>query len=56
MVETDSHFKPLVPSILDLYKVFEHIDILFEGIQLQPYTVIPTLLGLDFGAQGHMLS
>jgi len=49
MVEADSHLKPLPPSILDIYKVFEHIDMLSKGIQLQPYTVIRTLLGSDFG-------
>ena len=52
MVETDSHFKPLLSSILDIYKMVEHIDMLSEGIQLQPYTVIPTLLGSDFGVLG----
>jgi hypothetical protein len=57
MVEADSHLKPLLPSILDIYKVIEHIDMLFKGIQeLQPYTDIPTLLGTDFGVLGHMLS
>ncbi len=51
MVEADSHLKPLFPSILDIYKIVKHIDMLFIGIQLQPYTVISTLLGsdLDFG-------
>jgi hypothetical protein len=39
MVEADSHFKLLPISILDLYKVFEHIDMLSIGIQEQPYTV-----------------
>ena len=56
MVEAESHLKPLPPSILDTYKVFEHIDMLFQGIQLQPYTVIPTLLGSDFRVLGHMSS
>ena len=57
MVEADSHLKPLLPSILDIYKVFEHIDMLFKGIQeLQPYTDIPTLLGTDFAVLGHMSS
>ncbi len=33
------------PSILDINKAFEHIDMLFIGIRLQPYTVIhPTWL------------
>jgi hypothetical protein len=57
MVEADR----LPPSILDIYKVFEHIDIidvLSIGIQQQPsYTVtIPILIGLDFGALGHLWS
>ena len=56
MVEADSHLKPLPPSILDIYKVFEHIDMLSKGIHLQPYTVIPTVLGSDFGVLGHMSS
>jgi hypothetical protein len=45
MVEADSHLKLIPTSILDIYKVFEHIDMLSIGIQYQPYTVIPTLLG-----------
>ncbi len=32
MVEADSHLKLLPASILDIYKVFEHIDALFMGI------------------------
>ena len=45
MVEADSHLKQLLPSTLDIYKVFEHIDVLSKGIQLQLYEVLPTLLG-----------
>ncbi len=56
MVEADSHLKLLPTSILDIYKVLEHIDMLSMGIQYQPYTVIPTLLGSDFGALGHLRS
>ena len=33
MVETDSHINLLPTSILDINKVFEHIDMLFIGIQ-----------------------
>jgi hypothetical protein len=33
MVETDSHLKLLPVSMLDLYNVFEHIDMLSIGIQ-----------------------
>ncbi len=32
MFEADSYLKLLPPSILDIYKVFEHIDMLFIGI------------------------
>ena len=32
MVEGDSHLKLLPVSILDIYKVFEHFDMLFMGI------------------------
>ena len=49
MVEADRHLKLLPPSTLDIYQVFEHIDMLSIGIQQHPYTVIPTLLGSDFG-------
>jgi hypothetical protein len=49
MVEADSHLKLLSTSILDICKVFEHIDMLCTGIHWQPYTVIPTLLCSDFG-------
>ena len=52
MVEADRHLKLLPTSTLDIYKVFEHIDRLSIGIQQQPYTVIPTLLGSVFGVLG----
>ena len=56
MVEADRKLKLLPPSMLDIYKVFERIDMLSKGKQLQPYTVVPTLLGSDFGVLGHMSS
>ncbi len=56
MVEADSHLKLLPTSILDIYKVIEHIATLSMGIQYQPYIVIPTLLGLDLGVLGHLWS
>ncbi len=56
MVEADSHLKLLPTSILDIYKVFEHIDMLSMGIQNQPYIVIPTLIGSDFGVLVHLCS
>jgi hypothetical protein len=33
MVEADSHLKLLPASIVDIYKVFEHIDMLPIGIR-----------------------
>jgi hypothetical protein len=56
MVEANSHRKLLLTSILDIYKVFKHIDVPSIGIWYQPYTVIPTLLGSDFGPLGHLWS
>jgi hypothetical protein len=56
MVEADSYLKLLLPSILDTSKMFENIDVLFIGKWWQPYTFIPTLLGSDFGALGHLWS
>ncbi len=56
MVEADSNLKLLPTSILDIYKVFEDIDMLSIGIQHQPYTVIPTQFGSDFGVLGHLWS
>ena len=50
MVEADSHLKLLPPSILDMYKMFELINMLSLGIQYHPYTVIPILLSLDLGS------
>ena len=34
MVEVDSHFKPLLQSILDIYKIVKHIEMLSEGIKV----------------------
>jgi hypothetical protein len=56
IVEAEGHLKLLPTSILDMYKVFEHIDMLSICIKYQPYTVIPTLLGSDFGVLGHLWS
>ena len=51
IVEGESNLKFLT-SILDIYKVFELIDMLSMGMRQQPETVIPTLLGSDFGVLG----
>ena len=55
-VEADSHLKLLPTSILDIYKVFEHIDMLSIDVWLKSYTVITTQLGSDFGVLGHLWS
>ncbi len=44
------------PHPYQTYKVFEHIDMLSMGIQQQPYTVLPNLLGSDFVVLGHLWS
>ncbi len=54
MVDADSHLKLIPISKLIMYKVIEHIDMLSMGIQYQSYTVIPTLLGSDFGVLDHL--
>ena len=54
MVEADSRLKLLPTSTVDMYKDFEHIDMLSIGIQQQPYTGIPILLGSDFGTLSHL--
>jgi hypothetical protein len=36
MVEADSHLKLLTPSMSDMCKVFEHIDLPPIGMQEQP--------------------
>jgi len=45
MVEADSHLKLLSPYILNIYKVFERIDMLSICIRQQLYEVIYILLG-----------
>ncbi len=57
MVEADGHLKLLPTSMLDMCKVFEHIDMLSTCIKHQPYTVISTLLiGSYLGVRGHLWS
>ena len=56
MVEADIHLKLLPTFILDIYNVFEHIDMLSIGTQQQRYTVLPTVIGSDFGVLGHLWS
>ena len=44
------------PHPYHTYNMFEHIDMLSIGIQQQPFTVLPTLLGSDFEVLGHLWS
>jgi hypothetical protein len=54
-LEADSHLILLLASILDICKVFEHIDILSIGIEYQPYTdLVTSLFGSFLGVLGHM--
>jgi len=55
MFETDSHLKLLHASILDIYQVFEHIDMLSVGIAAALHS-ISTLLDSDFGVLCHLWS
>ncbi len=55
-VEAGSQLKLVPTSILDIYKVFERIDMLYIGIHQQPYTVVPILDGSDFGVLSHLWS
>ncbi len=56
LVVADSHLKLLPTYTLDIYKVFKYVDMLSMCIQQQPLTVIPTLIGSDFGVWGHLWS
>jgi hypothetical protein len=56
MVEADSHLKLFIAYIWNIYKVFEHIDMLSIDVRSKPYTVITTQLGTDFGVLGRLWS
>ena len=55
VVEADSHLKLLPPSILDINKALEHIDMLFIAYG-SSLTQLSTLLGSDVGVLGHLWS
>jgi hypothetical protein len=48
MVEAARAFKLCSTSILDVYEVFKHLDMLWMGIWVHPYTAIPVELGAKF--------
>jgi hypothetical protein len=54
MVEDESHLKLLPASILDIYKVFKHIDMLSIDILCSSLKQLSTQLGSDLGALGHL--
>ena len=60
MVDADSHLKLLLMSILEIYAVFERIDMMFmiEAFISRLAQVNPhySLLCSDFGVLGHMWS
>ncbi len=39
-------------SILDVYKVFEHLEMLWMGIWVCTYAVLYVQVGVDFGKNG----
>ena len=49
IVEADRHLKLLPPSILDIYKMFEHIDMLFPYAYSSSSTQLFTILISDCG-------
>ncbi len=48
MVEAAKGFRLHLTSILYLYKVFQHLDMLWMGIWVHPYTVIPLQVTVNF--------
>ena len=53
MVEADSHLKLLPTSIFNIYKVFEHIDMLSIDTAAALHSLL-TVIGSDFGVLGHL--
>jgi len=49
-----NQLKQLPTSMFEIYKVFDNIDMLCIGIQYEPYTVISTILGSDYGVLSHL--
>ena len=49
MVESENHLKQLSTSTLDIYKVFEHIDMLSKGIHCSHIQLYPPYLAQILG-------
>jgi hypothetical protein len=45
-----------IPHPYWIYKVFEHLEMLWMGIWVHPYTVMPVQAGVDFRKIGALLS
>ncbi len=56
MVETANPQRLYPTSILDVYKVFEQLEMLWMGIWVHPYTVTPIRVGMDLRDIGAWLS
>ena len=52
MIEAASSVRLHPTSILDVYKVFEHLEMLWMGIWVHPYTVTPIRVGVNFRKTG----
>ena len=48
MDEAARGFRLHLTSMVDVYKVFEHLDMLCMGIWVHPYTVAPVKIGDGF--------
>jgi hypothetical protein len=49
MVEAKISFRLHPTSLLDVYKVFKHLEMLWMGIWVHPYTVTLVQVGAKFG-------
>ncbi len=52
MVEADGHLKLLPTSILDIYKVFEHIDMLYRHMVVASHRFTPPTTWIRFWGSG----
>ena len=48
MVEAPNPQRLLPPTILDVYKVFEQLEMLWMGIWVRTYAVLHVLVGVNF--------
>ncbi len=55
MFEVDTNLKLLPISILDMYNVFEHIDVQSRGIQYHPYIDTHPTSWLSFWSSGSLV-